>query len=479
MDTYTPNVRVADEQSEMITPLRGPEPQIMTRVSFAAEDEGGGSQANTQREVDEYADTEPTTPRHGKKKTKKNRQMAQDLIWEEDDTLGGIANSTKVRGEKLTKKKKNKKNKNVDLSTDAYDMQATQPQVHKQDWPQQEYYDDPNDYGDEYEGEVGGDQGDAYYEDDRYGDDPRDGGGGGGHYAGDYDEQVYEDATHIKSQKADLLHKISRLNTNGAVGPMENLSLKTDLDTLQFEHQRMMEELNSSNSVKFQRRALMSVCSVLEYLNEEHKPFEGVELKGWSETVMANIGEYDTVFLQLYEKYKNKVQVQPEIQLMLMVGGSALMFSLSQQMVKNNMPNMKADPRVMEQLVKAMQESAGKRDHEPPPGSSARDAQEAERQGGGGTGGETGGGGEYKMKMPPMGNFAMGLGNLGGGSQLTGSAGNFPPGMGNVDYDALPELVNEFPPPPREDDERSMASVSSMGTSKVIKISGGGGRKKK
>jgi hypothetical protein len=49
---------------------------------------------------------------------------------------------------------------------------------------------------------------------------------------------------------------------------------------------------------------------------------------------MESQEDYDTVFEELFQKYRTKVEVAPEIKLMFMVGGSAMMFHLSKSMFK-------------------------------------------------------------------------------------------------------------------------------------------------
>ena len=64
-----------------------------------------------------------------------------------------------------------------------------------------------------------------------------------------------------------------------------------------------------------------------------------------------NINDYDEVFEELYEKYKEKAEVAPELKLMLMVGGSAFMFHITNTMFKSSLPGMeqiiKQNPDIM------------------------------------------------------------------------------------------------------------------------------------
>lgn len=355
----------------------------------------------------------------------------------DDDTFGQIANKGKVSASKIVKSSKKKQGGQI--------RQPIQDFEYMDEADMHEMYSD-----DGYEDGMGDMPAGGAYDDsggDMYMDDDR-------HWEGDQGmpDEAYESAFQMKQEKADLLQKISQLNNRGgASGPSQNLSLQSDLEVLRFEHKRMQEELASNNSVKFQRRALLSVVSMLEWANEEYQPFDNVHLSGWSETVLANADEYTPVFLELHEKYKDKVKVQPEVQLLLMLGGSALMFSLTQQMVKQNIPSMgqvmKENPELMDKMLRSMQEKAGSKDT----GGTANQKSQARD-------------GQYEMKRPPL--MSMPINQ---GRDVNGTPGNFPPGMGSVDYQPMPELVNKFPTTESVIDDDTF-SQSSAGTSKIIRI---------
>ena len=61
-------------------------------------------------------------------------------------------------------------------------------------------------------------------------------------------------------------------------------------------------ELNQS--VKFQRKMLIAFVTA-EFLNTRFDPFD-IKLEGWSESVHENQHDYDDVFEELHEKYKEK-----------------------------------------------------------------------------------------------------------------------------------------------------------------------------
>ena len=74
-----------------------------------------------------------------------------------------------------------------------------------------------------------------------------------------------------------------------------------------------------------------------------------------------SVNDYDEVFEELHEKYKGKAQVAPELKLMMMVGGSAFMFHLTNTMFKSQLPGMgdimKQNPELMKQFASAAMKS--------------------------------------------------------------------------------------------------------------------------
>jgi hypothetical protein len=123
------------------------------------------------------------------------------------------------------------------------------------------------------------------------------------------------------------LTKIERLEKKGYKA-CKKFTMADKYDDMVAERERLDDERGLDESIKWQRKILMGVCTGGEYLNKMYDPFD-LKLDGWSESMYENITDYDEVFEELYHKYKNKVKVAPEIKLLGMVAGSALMFHFS------------------------------------------------------------------------------------------------------------------------------------------------------
>ena len=159
----------------------------------------------------------------------------------------------------------------------------------------------------------------------------------------------------IMSEKMDLLYKYSRLEGNGYKSGL-NLNMRTPLETLRTEVTKLDRMRDVQRSIRTQRKVLISFASGTEYVNKKYNPYK-FALDGWSGDVLENIGDYDEVFEELHDKYKDSVQMAPELKLLTLFGGSALMFHLSNTLFKSSTPELndilKSNPDIMAQIQKA------------------------------------------------------------------------------------------------------------------------------
>ena len=180
------------------------------------------------------------------------------------------------------------------------------------------------------------------------------GGGGGG---GNRPSTGYSS---IDDEKADLLNKLTRLEKKG-FSVNKKLNAYSNIDELRTEYKRIKYSIEVDQSLKFSRRMLIACVTGVEFLNKRYNPLD-VQLEGWSESVMENVDDYDGVFEELYSKYKTKIDVAPEVKLIMMLGGSAMMFHLTNSMFKAAVPNMndvmKQNPDLVKNMISAVQNTS-------------------------------------------------------------------------------------------------------------------------
>tara|TARA_Y100000389_G_C17470856_1_gene530582 strand:+ start:1619 stop:2827 length:1209 start_codon:yes stop_codon:yes gene_type:complete len=169
-----------------------------------------------------------------------------------------------------------------------------------------------------------------------------------------FEEKPSPGFTSIDEEKQDLIFKFHRLEEKG-FKMTKRYNIGSDIIEMRTEYNKIKRDIELKGSLKFSRRMLMACVSGMEFLNKTYDPFT-LELNGWSENVMENLndGDYDNVFERLHDKYAGRVNAPPEMELMLSLAGSALMFHITSSMFKN-MPSMGgADQSMMRNMVKNM-----------------------------------------------------------------------------------------------------------------------------
>ena len=160
----------------------------------------------------------------------------------------------------------------------------------------------------------------------------------------------------INQEKQEMLYRLERFEQNGFKASRK-FNMTSNYDDIKFEYERIKKQRDVDKSIKFQRKILMAVSSGVEFLNGKFDPLN-IKLDGWSESIYENLQEYDEVFEDLHEKYKEKVKVAPELKLLMMVGGSAFMFHLTNSLFKSKMPGLGDILQQNPELARNVQQAA-------------------------------------------------------------------------------------------------------------------------
>ena len=160
----------------------------------------------------------------------------------------------------------------------------------------------------------------------------------------------------VLREKFKYLRKLEALEKKGV-----ELSRKYNMDSplaeMQGEYETIMEEKSRSNSMKFQGNMLMAIVNGIEFLNNRFDPFD-IKLDGWGEQINENVSDYDDIFGELYDKYKSRATMAPELKLLFQLGGSAMMVHMTNTMFKSAMPGMDDILRQNPDLMKQFQSAA-------------------------------------------------------------------------------------------------------------------------
>lgn len=166
-----------------------------------------------------------------------------------------------------------------------------------------------------------------------------------------------------KKEKTEVLNKLQRLEQKG-FPVSKRYTMDNTLEEMNGEYARLVDARSLEASLRFQRQALMSVVTGLEWANGRFDPFD-VKLDGWSEAVHENVEDFDEIFEELYDKYKERGKMPPEARLMMALAGSGFMCHVSNTFLKSRMSSVSADdilksnPDLAKQFAAAAANQAG------------------------------------------------------------------------------------------------------------------------
>lgn len=144
------------------------------------------------------------------------------------------------------------------------------------------------------------------------------------------DASEKSDKKSSKKEKQEILLKLLALEKKG-VSLTKKYSMSSKLSDLKFELNLHKDNAEVEASVKLQQKILMAAVTGLEFANKTFDPI-GAKLDGWSESVMDNLDDYESIFVKLHEKYKTRADLPPELQLLVTLAGSAFMFHVTKTM---------------------------------------------------------------------------------------------------------------------------------------------------
>ena len=161
-------------------------------------------------------------------------------------------------------------------------------------------------------------------------------------------------------EKAELINKLQRLEAKG-FPVAKRFTMDNSLDEIKQEYTRLVDARQLETSIKFQRNMLMGVVTGMEWMNNKFDPFD-LKLDGWSEGVHENIDDYDEIFEELYDKYKEKGKMPPEARLLFQLAGSGFMCHVTNTFFRSKMPSaddiFKKNPELAKQFAAAAAQQA-------------------------------------------------------------------------------------------------------------------------
>lgn len=136
----------------------------------------------------------------------------------------------------------------------------------------------------------------------------------------------------LMKDKYTMLRKLQTLKDKGYKLSKEYTFESSYMD-MEAEYKSFEEEKRKQNAIQFQSNMFVTCIQGIEFLNDTLNPFD-IDISGLSESVSEDKNTYDEIFEELYEKYKGRVSMAPELKLLFAVGGSAVYIAGQNKMRK-------------------------------------------------------------------------------------------------------------------------------------------------
>ncbi len=136
-----------------------------------------------------------------------------------------------------------------------------------------------------------------------------------------------------RRQKNEYITKLQRLEKKGY--PItKQFTTDMPLAEMKEEYERLIDAKKLEGSIQWQRDAVVFAIQSLEMMNDNF-PFLGLKLKGWKDSVQDKIEneQFDDIFEELYEKYKGKSYMPPEVRLLFGIASSGFLCHYSNKMM--------------------------------------------------------------------------------------------------------------------------------------------------
>jgi hypothetical protein len=138
----------------------------------------------------------------------------------------------------------------------------------------------------------------------------------------------YVDSTDVMLEKQASLLELQRLRQQG-VRLSKDFTMDDSLQSMQFEIRRHVMELQEGRTLGLMRDGMSLFFTGMEMANQKWGPV--LDLNGWAAEVCKDKERFDPALARLYRKYYRRSQMSAEMELLMAVGASAVMFHMSKK----------------------------------------------------------------------------------------------------------------------------------------------------
>jgi len=140
----------------------------------------------------------------------------------------------------------------------------------------------------------------------------------------------------LLKEKFHLLRRLEKLEKDG-YKLSKQYTIESSYSEMKSEYDSFEEDKRKKNAIAFQAKSLLFCIQGLEWANSIMNPFD-IDIDGLSSEIEDHIEnkDYEGVFEELYEKYKTKSNLPPELKLIFMLGGTTAMYVGRKKLMKSS-----------------------------------------------------------------------------------------------------------------------------------------------
>ena len=149
-----------------------------------------------------------------------------------------------------------------------------------------------------------------------------------------HDGDADEMKTEILREKQGYLFELNKMEKQG-VKLTRRYTMEDELEDVQFEFDRLRSNLDTINAVHFMRDGLKMGLQGLEIANNKFGPIlelSNPDGESWAEEVSGDMQRYEHCLERLYKKHWRKGSMAPELELLMLLGGSMTMYHFQRKM---------------------------------------------------------------------------------------------------------------------------------------------------
>lgn len=135
--------------------------------------------------------------------------------------------------------------------------------------------------------------------------------------------------------KMKLLRQLAKYESKHGFELSKKYTMDSNLEEMMAEYDVIKEEYSRQRSIRMQGELLLFCINGLERANKYYDPF-GIDFDGVSNALEDDMEEYDDIFGELHDKWKDTIKTGPELRLAYKLGATASLVAFTNSAAKQS-----------------------------------------------------------------------------------------------------------------------------------------------